>query len=310
MFIGIDVSKAHLDVADRPSGAAWQVANDAMGIAALVERLVVMAPQLVVVEPTGGLERAVVAALAVAGVAVAVVNARQVRDFAKATGRLAKTDLLDAAVLAHFADALRPTPRPLADAQTQQLAALLARRTQVVEMLVAEQNRRGSAPSNLHARLDRHITWLRAELADLETDLDQTLRHSPLWREQDALLQSVPGVGPTVARTLLADLPELGTLGHKPLAALSGVAPLNRDSGTLRGHRAVFGGRARVRSILYMAALVASRHNPVIAAFYQRLLARGKPKKVALVACMHKLLTILNAILRDRQPWQPAVAAA
>lgn len=308
MYVGIDVSKAWLDVAERPSGAAWRVSNDAAGIATLVARLTEAAPALVVVEPTGGMEQAVVAAVSVAGVAVAVVNARQVRDFAKATGRLAKTDALDAAVLAHFAEALRPTPRPLADAQTQELAALLSRRSQLVAMLVAEQNRRTSALPSLHPRLDRHITWLRAELADLEDDLDHALRASPLWREQDDLLQSVPGVGPTVAHTLLADLPELGTLGHKPLAALSGVAPLNRDSGTRRGQCSVWGGRARVRSTLYMAALVASRHNPVIRTFYQRLLARGKPKKVALVACMHKLLTILNAILRDRSPWQPALA--
>lgn len=310
MFVGIDVSKAWLDVAWRPSGGSGRVVNDAAGIAALVERLAGAPPTLVVVEPTGGLERAVVAALAVAAIPVAVVNARQVRDFAKATGRLAKTDALDAQVLAHFAEAVRPTPRPLTDADQQHLAALLTRRSQLVEMLVAERNRRSSAPADLRPRLDRHIDWLRAELGDVETDLDDALHQSPLWREHDALLRSVPGVGHVVARTLLADLPELGTLDPKPLAALSGVAPLNRDSGTVRGRRSVWGGRARVRSALYMAALVASRHNPVIRTFYQRLLAAGKPKKVALVACSHKLLTILNALLRARTPWHYTAPAA
>ncbi len=303
--VGIDVSKARLDVALRPTGTAWQIGNDPVGIASLVTQLTALAPQRVVLEATGGLEAPVAAALAVAGVPVAVVNPRQVRDFAKGTGKLAKTDALDAAVLAHFAEAVQPAPRPLPDAAAQHLTALLTRRSQLVEMLTAEQNRLGSTPPALRAGVTAHLTWLRQALRAVEAELAAAIHASPIWRAREALLRSVPGVGPVVAVTLVAELPELGTLDRKRLAALVGVAPLNRDSGRFRGRRGIWGGRARVRAALYMAALVGVRRNPVLAAFYLRLLAAGKAKKVALVACMHKLLSILNAILRTALPWHP-----
>lgn len=310
IFVGIDVSKAALDVAVRPTGASWRRPNDEAGIAELVTRLQPLAPQLIVLEATGGLERLVVTALALAGLPVAVVNPRQVRDFAKATGRLAKTDALDAAVLAHFADALRPEPRPLPDPQSQALAALVERRRQLVGMLTAEKNRLQQALPAVRAKVASHIAWLEQALKEVEAELDQTLHASPVWRERERLLRSVPGIGPTVARTLLAHLPELGQGSVKHLAPLVGLAPLKRDSGTWRGTRAIWGGRRHVRAALYMAALVAVRHHPVLRAFYERLLARGKPKKVALTACMHKLLTILHAVLRDRTSWQPTPLAS
>jgi transposase len=307
--IGIDVSKARLDVASRPDGAAWQVANDAAGIATLVERARALGPAAVVLEATGGPERAATAALAAAGLPVAVVNPRQVRDFAKATGKLAKTDRLDAAVLAHFAEAVRPAVRPLPDAAARALADAVTRRQQLVEMLTAERNRLGSLAGRWRERAQAHVAWLRQELADLEAELARAIEASPLWRAREALLRSVPGVGPVLARTLIAEVPELGTLDRKRVAALVGVAPLNRDSGSFRGRRGVWGGRARARGALYMGALVAARCNPVIRAFYRRLLAAGKPKKVALVACMHKLLRILNALLRSQTAWRhPEVA--
>jgi transposase len=304
VFVGIDVAKAHLDVAVRPTGAAWRAANDPSGIAELVARLQAQRPTLVVVEATGGLEVPLVAAVAAAGLAIAVVNPRQVRDFAKAVGQLAKTDALDAQVLARFAEVVRPTPRPLPAAEAQALAALVARRAQIVGMLVAEQQRRGSTLPALRPRVDAHIRWLQAERDALDRELEQTLRRSPLWREREDLLRSVPGIGPVVAATLLADLPELGRLDRKQIAALVGVAPLNCDSGRWRGRRHIWGGRARVRAALYMGTLVAVQHNPVLRAFYERLLAAGKPKKVALTACMHKLVVILNALLRQGVPWQ------
>jgi transposase len=308
--IGIDVSKARLDVAVRPAGTAWQARNDPAGIAGLVAQVRALSPERVVLEATGGLEAPVATALAAAGLPVAVVNPRQVRDFAKGTGKLAKTDALDAAVLAHFAEAVRPAARPLPDAAARHLSALLARRGQLVEMLTAEQNRLGSTPPALRPDVEAHLAWLRQRLRPLEAELEAAIRASPAWRERMALLRSVPGVGPVVALTLVAELPEAGALERKRLAALVGVAPFNRDSGAVRGRRGIWGGRARVRSALYMAALVATRHNPVIAAFYARLLAAGKAKKVALVACMHKLLTILGAILRTRTPWHPPQEAA
>jgi transposase len=254
-------------------------------------------PTLIVLEATGGLERAATAALATAGLPVVVVNPRQARDFARATGPLAKTDALDARALAHCADVLRPTPRPLPDAQTQELRALLGRRQQLMGMRTAEQNR-------LAQDIEAHITWLNDRLATLDDDLETRLRASPLWRENDDLLQSAPGIGPVCARTLLLELPELGTLTRQQIAALVGVAPLNCDSGTLRGRRMIWGGRAHVRTVLYMGTLVATRYNPRIKAFYERLLAAGKVKKVALTACMRKFLTILNAMLKHRTPWQ------
>jgi transposase len=304
VFVGIDVAKAQLDIALRPTGTRWTVTNDDAGIAELVTRLQGIGPQLIVLEATGGFQRAVVAALAAAALPVVVVNPRQARDFAKATGQVAKTDALDARALAHFADAIRPTPRPIPDAQTEELRALLARRRQLIAMRTAEHNRLGSAPRRLQADIEAHITWLDTRLAALDDDLDTTLRTSPVWREQEELLRSVPGIGPVCARTLVLDLPELGTLTRQRLAALVGVAPFHRDSGTMRGTRSVWGGRAHVRTTLYMSTLVAVRYNPVLKRFYERLCAAGKAKKVALTACMRKLLTILNAMVKHHTPWQ------
>jgi len=286
------------------------VTNNASGLAQLQERLQALAPALIVLEATGGYEVAVVAALATAALPVVVLNARQVRDFARATGRLAKTDAIDAGVLAHFAEVVRPPVRPLPDAMTQSLQAWLMRRRQLVEMLLAEEQRRSRAPRPIQRQIDQHVRWLRAQLGAVEKDLAQTLRASPVWREKDDLLRSVPGVGPVLTTTLLGDVPELGQLNRKQIAALIGVAPLNRDSGTYRGRRAVWGGRARVRATLYMASLTAARYNPVIRAFYERLVAAGKPKKVALTACMRKLLTILNAMIARRTAWKPPAAVS
>ncbi len=309
-YIGIDVAKARLDVAVRPSGDRWHVGNDADGVAALVTRLHDLQPTLVVLEATGGYERPLTAALAGAGLPVAVVNPRQVRDFAKATGKLAKTDALDAQALAHFAAAVQPPARPVAEAQAAALGAVLARRRQLVEMLTAERNRLGTAATAVGVRIAAHIAWLEEELDDVNRELGRIVAEDPAWRERDALLRGVPGVGPVLATTLLAELPELGALTRHEVAALAGVAPLNRDSGTRRGKRAVWGGRAHLRAALYMGTLAAARFNPVIKAFYDRLCAAGKPKKVALVACMRKLLTILNAMLARRARWQPRAAAA
>lgn len=303
VFVGIDVSKERLDVATYPAKEQWAFANDGPGIASLVARLEGLQPAAVVLEATGGLQLPVAAALGVAGLPVAVVNPRQVRDFARATGKLAKTDKLDAQVLALFAERVRPIPRPLPDPQTQELGALLARRRQIVAMLVTEQNRLGTAVPSVRPGIQEHIAWLEERLGGINDGMAKLLRESPLWREKEDLLRGVPGVGPVLTLTLLAELPELGTLGRRQAAALVGVAPLNRDSGTFRGKRTVWGGRAKVRAALYMAALVATRFNPVIRAFYQKLLAAGKPKKVALTACMRKLLTILNAMLKHHAPW-------
>jgi transposase len=301
------VSKDRLDIAVRPTEDTWSVANDASGIPEVVQRLAQLHPKLVVLEATAGLQLPVVAALASAGLPLAMVNPRQVRDFARATGKLAKTDQLDAQVLAHFAEAVRPTPYPLPDAQTQELTALLTRRHQVVEMLTAEKNRLRTTRESVRQRVQDHIRWLEQELADLDDDLERTLRESPLWREKDNLLRSVPGIGRVVSITLLADLPELGNLSRHQIAALVGVAPLNRDSGRFRGKRTVWGGRARVRAALYMAALTATRYNPIIKAFYRRLCGAGKARKVALTACMRKLLIILNSMVKHQQTWAPDV---
>jgi transposase len=304
-FVGIDVAKAQGDIALRPSGERWAVPNDATGVMTLVDRVQALKPTLIVLEATGGLERAVTSALATAGLPVVVVNPRQVRDFARATGQLAKTDALDARALAHFADVIRPTPRPLPDAQTQELRALLGRRQQLVGMRTAEQNRLAGTSARLTQNIEAHITWLNAGIATLDDDLETLLRASPLWRENDELLQSAKGIGPVSAHTLLLELPELGTLTRQEIAALVGVAPLNCDSGTMRGKRTIWGGRAHVRTVLYMSTLVATRFNPQIKVFYERLLAAGKVKKVALTACMRKFLTILNAMLKHRTRWQP-----
>ena len=302
-YVGIDVSKAQVDVAVRPTGQRWVVSYDESWVKELVVQMVDLDPALVLLEASGGLELPLVAALAAAALPVVVVNPRQVRDFARATGTLAKTDALDAAVLAHFADAVRPSVRPLRDAETQVLNSLVARRHQMMTMLVSEKNRLGTAISAVRPRIEAHIAWLEQELKDLDEGLRQTLLRSPVWREKDDLLRTVPGVGEQVSLTLLAYLPELGTLDRRQIAALVGVAPFNRDSGTLRGKRAVWGGRSRVRGVLYMGALTATRWNPVIRDFYQKLLAAGKPKKLALVACMRKLLVILNAMLKHGASW-------
>jgi len=303
IFIGIDVSKARLDVAVRPSGESESVSNDEDGIKALVKRLGEIQPALIVLEATGGVERLVARALSSAELPVVVVNPRQVRDFAKATGQLAKTDSIDAGVLARFGEAVRPALRPFPDEVTLELRALIARRRQITEMIVAERNRLSGASKSVRKHIAAHIRWLEAELARADKDLDQSIRQSPIWRENEDLLRSVPSIGPVVSRTLLAELPELGRLNRKQIAALVGIAPLNRDSGTLRGRRAIWGGRASVRAALYMAALVASRRNAAIRAFYKRLRHAGKAPKVALVACMRKLLTILNSMIKHKTRW-------
>ncbi|HET6284697.1 MAG TPA: IS110 family transposase [Polyangia bacterium] len=310
IFVGIDVSKAVLDIAVAPTGEAWSVPNSTEGMQQLVGRLGEISPKLIVMEATGGLERRAVAALAGAALPVVAVNPRQVRDFAKATGQLAKTDAIDAAVLALFADRIRPQVRPLPDEETRELEALVVRRRQVVDMITAEKNRLAAAPPSKRVRtaIGKTIKWLQKQLEEIDNDLDSAIRGSSAWREKDDLLRSVPGVGKVLSRTLLSLVPELGTLGKKQLAALVGVAPLNRDSGQQRGRRCVWGGRAPVRAVLYMGALVASRFNPTIRAFHARLIASGKLPKVALTACMRKLLTILNAIVRDRTPWNREIA--
>lgn len=303
-YVGIDVAKDRLDVVVRSTGEYLGTTNDERGIKAVVRHLRKQEEiTLVVLEATGGLEQPAAAALALAGVPVAIVNPRQVRDFAKAVGRLAKTDRIDAAVLAHFAEAIRPEVRPLANEQARELAAVLLRRRQLLAMITAEGNRVRTAPKTVGKRIEAHLRWLRKELTRANEDLARTVRESPVWREKDDLLRSVPGVGPTLSATLLAELPELAHLDRRQLAALVGVAPLNRDSGTLRGIRTVWGGRSGVRTTLYMATLSATRHNPAIREFYARLCAKGKPKKVALTACMRKLLAILGAVLRNRTPW-------
>ena len=303
IYVGIDVAKARVDVAIRPGGDIWSIDYDEPAVSELVSRLLAVEPTAVLLEATGGLEVPLVSALAAAALPVVVVNPRQVRDFARATGKRAKTDALDAQVLAHFAEAVRPPVRPLRDEDTQELNSLTTRRNQLMTMLVAEKNRLRRASHSVRPSIQSHITWLEQELSDLDKDLRKTLHSSPVWREKDDLLRSVPGVGVQISLSLLAYLPELGTLGRKQIAALVGVAPFNRDSGPRRGRRSVWGGRARVRAALYMGALTASRFNPVIREFYHRLLVAGKPKKLALTACMRKLLTILNAMVKSGQHW-------
>lgn len=306
-FVGIDVAKDQLEVPLRPTGEQFIVATADASLAGLAARLQTHPPTIVVLEATGGDEVPVAAALGSAGLPVAVVNPGQVRAFARAVGQLAKTDRLDAQVLALFAERVRPPARPLATEQALALGALVARRRQLVDMLGAERHRRQQVRERrLQRQLTAHITWLEKALRDLERDLNDMVRDSPLWRDTENLLTSVPGIGDVTAHTLIAELPELGHLGRRQIAALVGVAPLNRDSGTLRGRRMIAGGRATIRRVLYMATLVAAHHNPVIGAFYRRLVDAGRPKKVALVAAMRKLLTILNAIVRDHRPWQPA----
>ena len=313
-FVGIDVAKAELVVAVRslPEGppATESVPNSAEGHAALLARLTPLAPQLIVLEATGGYEVAVVAALAGAGLPVVVVNPRHVRDFARATGQRAKTDRVDAAVLALFAERVQPAVRPVSTEEAQDLHAVLLRRRQLLDMLVAEKNRLGLARRPVRKSLTQHVAYLERELRITNTELLTRVAQAPEWRTKDEIQQSMPGIGPVVSLTLLAELPELGHVPAKQAAALAGVAPMARDSGAWRGRRTIAGGRARVRTTLYMAALVATRCNPVIRTFYHRLLAAGKPKKVALVACMRKLLTILTAMLRTGTRWDPTLALA
>ena len=301
-FVGIDVAKLALDVFIGSTGVTWSVTNDEVGIQQLLRQL---APaDFVILEATGCLETPVASVLAAAGIGIAIVNPRQVRDFARATGRLAKTDRLDAEVLARFGEAVRPEARPLADEQAQALEALVTRRRQLVEMLTAEKNRRARAPKVLHRSIDEHIRWLEKRLAGFDDDLGELIRNTPVWRERDELLRSVPGVGQVLSSTLLAQLPELGMLNRKQIAALAGLAPFNRDSGNRRGSRCIWGGRAQVRRVLYMATVAGVRSNPTIRAFYLRLRTNGKHAKPALTACMRKLLVILNAMLHNKTHWQ------
>ncbi len=306
-YVGVDVSKAHLDVAVH-GGAAWRVSHDPKGLATLMTRLHARAPALVVCEATGGWEGALVAALHAADVPVAVVNPRQARDFARSTGKLAKTDTLDAAALAHFAQAIQPAAQPAPDAATVTLRAVLARRAELVVLRAGERSRLALAHAAVTPHIDAHCRWLDAAITALDAELAMLIEESEGWRARRALLESVPGVGPVLATTLLAALPELGTLSHKQVAALVGVAPVNRDSGTKRGRREVSGGRKGVRGALYMATLAATRCNPVIRAHFRQLRERGKAFKVALVACMRKLLTILNAMMKQQTPWQPVAS--
>jgi len=305
MFVGIDVAKERLDGHIRPGGEAFVVMHNEEGLATLVARMRRLAPQLIVLEATGGLQVRVAAALAAEALPVAIVNPRQVRDFARSIGRLAKTDRLDAEAIARFAEATLPPPRPLADEQTRAFHALVTLRRQLIEMMVAEKNRRQQITDrHLKSNIEAHLAWLRKALQDIDGELDEAIRNSPIWRAKEELLKSVPGVGDVMTRTILAELPELGSLTRRKIAALVGVAPLNRDSGRMRGRRTIAGGRSTIRAALYMAALVASRHNPVIATYYRHLRAGGKAPKTALVACMRKLLVILNAVIRDQTPWK------
>jgi len=306
-FVGIDVSKAMLEVAIRPSGERWSKTNEEAGVRELVKTLEKIAPTLIVVEATGGMQSLVVAELAAAGMPVAVVNPRQARDFAKATGRLAKTDAIDADMLAAFGQAIRPDVWELKDEQTQLLTALMSRRRQIVDMLTAEKNRLASAPKAVRKEIRKHIEWLEARLKAMDGQISDTIKQDPVWRQKDIILRSTPGVGPVLSVSLLAGVPELGRLNRQKLAALVGVAPLNDDSGKHRGARKVWGGRAHVRAVLYMAAVSASRANPVISAFYQRLVAAGKKPKVALTACMRRLLCILNVMIKNGTRWQQGV---
>jgi len=306
LYVGIDVSKTALDLDTYPQSTAARFTNDETGRARLVAAVLALQPRLIVVEATGGLESPLVGELAAAGLSVAVINPRQARDFARALGILAKTDQVDALVLARFAEAIKPKVRPLKTRDTVALESILTRRRQLIEMVTAESNRQASASATIAKQIGQHLIWLKKRLDEADQDLDEAIRHSPLWQAKADLMMSVPGIGRVTTTTLLATLPELGRLSHRQLSALAGVCPFSRDSGAYRGRRSIWGGRATVRAALYMAALVASRHNAVIKAFYQKLLAAGKAKKVALVACMRKLLVTLNAMIKNNTPWRVA----
>lgn len=311
LFAGIDVSKEQLDVAVRGREARqWTVKYNEAGVQSLVQELKEFAPTLLVLEASGGLETHVVAALAAAGIPLAVMNPRQVRDFARATGELAKSDAIDARIIALFAEKIRPEVRPLKDEETRDLDALMTRRRQLIDIRVGERNRLHQASPVVRISIEEHIAWLDARIGEVDEELQKRIKASSVWREKDRVLRSAPGVGPTVSLSLLTGVPELGTLNRQKVSKLIGVAPLNCDSGTIRGQRRIWGGRADVRSVLYMATLSAIRHNPVIREFYQRLVTRGKAKKLALVACMRKLLTILNRMLKDNATWDPTFAVS
>jgi transposase len=308
-WVGIDVSKANLDVYLRPSSKQFQVKNQASGIVELIQQLQSFKIQQVILEATGGLELEVAQTLQEQGFAISIINPRQARDFAKASGKLAKTDRIDAAVLAHFGEAMQPAITVLASVNEQALQEAVTRRRQLVEMLTAEKNRRGSLRGKMRQNVDEHVEWLEKRIRELDDEIEQLTQAHDQWRSCIGILKSVPGIGKVIATTLVAALPEVGQVGDKRISALLGVAPFNRDSGKYRGSRTIWGGRANVRAALYMGALVAVQHNPVLKAFYARLLAQGKAKKSALTACMHKLLRILNAMIRDGKPWQPPTLA-
>lgn len=302
-FIGIDVSKNQLDVGERPNQDTWSIANNEQGISALVDRIASLNPVLIVMEATGGLEIPLTSALVAKELPVVVVNPRQVRDFAKATGKLAKTDAIDALVLAHFAEAVRPEIRSNRDIKSQQLAAMVTRRRQLIQMITAEKNRLSQAPKWIRKDIKSNIESLKKRLKKIDNDLSKTLKSSSVWCEKDDIIRSIPGAGPVLSVSLLAGIPELGNLNRRQVAALIGVAPLNRDSGMFKGKRMIWGGRAQVRNVLYMAALAATRFNPIIKSFYERLIDQKKKPKVAITACMRKLLTIINAMIKNNTAW-------
>lgn len=308
-WVGIDICQKYLDIYVRPQGKLFQETNDEVGISKLVQTLEKIQPELIVIEATGGMEINAAVKLTQAGLAVAVINPRQGRDFAKATGQLAKTDAIDAEVLAHFADAIRPPVREMSDESSRQLEDLVQRRRQISDMITAEKNRRRGKTNSVKTSIDEHIEWLEQQLKEIESQIQQAIAVNDNWKQKIDLLTSVPGIGEVVAVTLISSLPELGTISHKSISYLVGVAPLNQDSGKFRGKRRIWGGRAKVRCVLYMATLVAVRFNPTIKAFYERLLGKGKLKKVALTACMHKLLIILNAMIKNHQVWQPTTVS-
>ncbi len=308
VYVGIDVSKDKVDVALRPGEETWTVTQDEASLEELVMTIKDIKPELVVLEATGGYETRVAAMIAVAGIPVSVVNPRQVRDFAKSTGKLAKTDRLDAQAIAHFAEAIKPEVRYLADEESREIAAMMSRRRQLVEMMVAEKNRLHTCHPNLTTEIKEHLEWMEQRLKALEEEIQKRIQKTDIWHKKDDLLRTVPGIGKVVSSTLLAELPELGKVNRKKIAALVGVAPLNRDSGKYKGRRGVWGGRAAVRSALYMATLSAIRFNPVIKTYYEKLLERGKLKSVALTACMHKLLTIINTMIAQSKPWSPIMS--
>lgn len=308
-WVGIDVSKSSLDVYLRPSSKRFQLENHANGIAQLIEQLQSFEVQQVILEASGGFELDAAQALQQHGFAISIINPRQGRDFAKASGKLAKTDRIDASVLAHFGQAMQPAITVLSTANEQALQEAVTRRRQLVEMLTAEKNRQGKMRGKMRQNIDAHLEWLEERIRALDDEIEQLSQSQAEWQSRISLLRSVPGIGSVIATTLVAALPEVGQVSDKRISALVGVAPFNRDSGKYRGSRTIWGGRASIRAVLYMGVLVAVRHNPVLSAFYARLLAQGKAKKVALIACMHKLLRILNAMIRDGKSWEPPVVA-